>query len=368
MQVGSQRELDYFARTARRRPVSATLTVALILLSLLPGAAAAQVFQGQLVDVSNAIPQTTTSLRGTILDSESRLPVGGVFVLVDGSEYPRTTDDAGVFRVDSLRLGSRALIFMRDGYTPRTLSFVVGEHHEGVIDIGVLLLARGPSPTASITGTVTDSLTGLPVLSARVHVNGVYVAVTDLHGEFWIPSIQLVWGSNLLEYRRIGYTPKHAELWTARDSLDVETEIGLMPLAVLMAEVVVEGERTVYHLGQSRDFVRRSRTGLGYYFTERDIEDRQPYLLTDMLSRVPGVMVSPTSSGNIVQILRRGACSPLVFLDGTRLTYISASDIDDLVGPEDVSGVEVYKGAATVPFEFGFINDDCGVIAIWTKR
>ena len=316
-----------------------------------------------------AAQQGTVALRGTVQDSTTLQPAADVAVLVDGSTLPEQTDYEGSFRLSGLEHGPHVLVFLKNGYSPRTFRFVITERHEREVDVGIVLLSRGQVPRASIAGTVFDSLTGLPVLSARVHVNGEYVAVTDLTGTFWIPSVHLVWGSNLIEIRCIGYAPMHVELWTARDSVDLNAEIALTPLAIMMSEIVVEGERTVYHFGRSREFVRRSRTGLGHYITRQDIEKRRPLMVSDLLWRVPGVLVSPIASGSSIRI--RG-CEPALFLDGILLNPVRAlpleTNIDDMVGADDIEGIEVYKGAATTPAQFNLGGQGCGAIAIWTRR
>ncbi len=44
--------------------------------------------------------------------------------------------------------------------------------------------------------------------------------------------------------------------------------------------------------------------------------------------------------------------------------------LDDVVNPETVEGIEVYRTAAQVPAEFGGsgIFTRCGVLVIWTRR
>ena len=41
--------------------------------------------------------------------------------------------------------------------------------------------------------------------------------------------------------------------------------------------------------------------------------------------------------------------------------------IDELVPPSDVEGIEVYKGAATIPVELNGTGSACGVVSIWTR-
>lgn len=315
--------------------------------------------------------QGTVTLLGTVLDSITAQPLAGVAVLVDGSTLPQTTSSDGSFRLSDIDRGLHVLVFLKNGYSPRTFRFEITDRHGEDMEVGRVLLSPGPAPSANIIGTVTDSMIGLPLSSADVLVNGEVAAVTDFAGMFWIPSVRLDWGSNIIEVRRIGYAPMQAELWTATEDAELNVQIGLTALAIRMPEVVVEGERTVYHFGRMREFVRRSRSGLGHYITRQDFEEKQPLMVSDLIGRVPGVMVSPTASGSTIRILR-GGCEPALFIDGVLLNPVRAlpleTNIDDLVDPGDVEGIEIYKGPATTPVQFNTMFTGCGAIAIWTRR
>jgi hypothetical protein len=41
----------------------------------------------------------------------------------------------------------------------------------------------------------------------------------------------------------------------------------------------------------------------------------------------------------------------------------------DEIRPEDIMGIEIYQGAATMPAEFSSVQHDapCGLVMIWTK-
>lgn len=338
---------------------------------------------------SLAAQQETVTLIGSVQDSSTGQLLAGVSILVDSSDVPVTTDSMGFFRLRNLKRGPHDLLLLKDGYPPRTFGFVLTEFEKGEMTVDPLLLSRDSNPTASVFGTVIDSMLGLPLTAADVVVNGLNVAVTDSDGAFWLPSLQLLWGSNLLEFRKLGYTPKQAEVWTSTEDAELDIEIELMPLALRMPEVVVEGDRTTYHYGRMRGFIRRSRTGLGHYITRQNIVEEQPLVVSDLLRSVPGVAVSPTSGGSVVEILRRttlaGDCKPTILVDGIRLNDVKAQEmrftdsdgagirqgrdlnIDDLVDPVDVEGIEVYTGPATTPAELSMLDAGCGVIVIWTR-
>jgi len=336
---------------------------------LLPRTAWSAALLSSFIVVGLTGQQGNVTLRGSVRDSATSAPVAGAAVLFDGATLPLTTDSSGCFTVGGIDRGVRILLLMKTGYSPRTVPIADSRGETDTLDIGTVLMSPGAAPTGRIVGTVIDSMTTYPVAWAEVVVNGETMALTNLGGFFEIPSAQLVWGSNLLRVRRMGYAPLDAEIWTAAQEPSFSFEIILIPLALPMAEIVVEGERTIYHFGQVRGFVRRSRTGLGRYITRQDIEKKQPLVITDLIARVPGIYVTPIGTGSQIRIMRGGGCMPELFIDRVRLTALAYDfDINDMVTPGDVEGVEIYKGAATTPFEFNMTGRACGAVVIWTRR
>jgi hypothetical protein len=39
----------------------------------------------------------------------------------------------------------------------------------------------------------------------------------------------------------------------------------------------------------------------------------------------------------------------------------------DTIDPAAVAGVEIYRRASQVPFEFVGLRDGCGVVAVWSR-
>jgi hypothetical protein len=60
-------------------------------------------------------------------------------------------------------------------------------------------------------------------------------------------------------------------------------------------------------------------------------------------------------------------CAPLVILDGMPVQAPGAGDLDRLVSPWRVAGIEIYGSAAKLPLEFHGPGSGCGVIVIWTR-
>jgi hypothetical protein len=328
-------------------------------------------------DGTNSYPGVVLS--GAVVDSATLQPITDVAVHLDGVKVATRTDSVGWFRLSDLSFGEHALVFLKEGFSPRASRFEITGADQGDIGVGLVGLSRGPAPYAEISGTVADVITNEPAAGVVVSVNDQTAAVTDLEGTFWIP-VSLRLGINRLNLRRIGYRPLDAVVWIARDSSEFDLDVKLEPLPVELEEVVVEGDRTIYDFsGRLRDFNRRRRSGLGRYFTRQDIERRRPYNVSDLLARVPSVSVIPTVSGNNIVRMRgwRGLCKPALYIDGIKLFDSPLDlgdgmswleDIDQLVMPDEIAGIEVYRGPAQTPVEFGMFEADCGVIVIWTRQ
>jgi hypothetical protein len=83
---------------------------------------------------------------------------------------------------------------------------------------------------------------------------------------------------------------------------------------------------------------------------------------------VAGARIVPRGSSYEIVARRfssgRGACLPMVYLDGMKL---GRGNINDVVLPEDLLGVEAYMSAARVPAQYGGSDAACGVILLWTR-
>lgn len=55
-----------------------------------------------------------------------------------------------------------------------------------------------------------------------------------------------------------------------------------------------------------------------------------------------------------------------LFIDGK---HFSTQDLGiDIINPQDLIAVEVFRTIAEVPAEFGGHHARCGVVSVWTRR
>ena len=251
------------------------------------------------------------------------------------------------------------------------------------------LAAQAPPPV-QVHGRVVDHQTMEPIDGATVTLLDSYGQPlgrrsTDEAGSFQFEVRNRA--AARLRAGRIGYRDVTTPLVHFDGRTFFSVEIHLDVEAVLLAPLEIVARSAPRRSPVFSGFDLRARTGMGSYITRRDIEDRGPTLVTDLLAHLPGVRLEGGGRGNrrTVTMARTtlgpggGACPVQVFLDGTLVTPRPSPGIqagrvdtnvyiDDLVAPSAVEGIEVYRGAATVPPEFMNPNSRCGVVAIWTRR
>lgn len=221
-------------------------------------------------------------------------------------------------------------------------------------------VARG---TARLAGTVRGA-NARPLRGARVLVWGTGLSTTtDEEGRFVLGDLPA--GTYSVEARAVGLEPRRTPVAlasgrTAAVTLTLDARINTL------AVVTVLGKRSRSARGIT-EFVERKRTGLGRYITADDIAQQHPLDLTDVLRTTPGLRVLPASRIGYA-VRGRGNCVPAVVLDGMPISE-GADELDQLVRPQDVLGIEVYTGIGTVPSQYGgLMANGCGAVLVWTKR
>jgi hypothetical protein len=215
--------------------------------------------------------------------------------------------------------------------------------------------------SSAIVGQVTARQSHDPISHARVTLDGTPLeTTTDSAGRFSLTDLDA--GSVVIEIRAIGYAPAS---WSValKPHQVVTHQFDLEPLAVELPEVVVKG-KTPLSARRFVDFERRRHSGMGAFITQEFIERANPSSLVDVLVTVRGVQQVCISNQCVAKMVRSPpGCYPQYYLDGNESTPYFAR----LTPPQDIKGVEIYRGASETPGEFQGSNSGCGVIAIWTK-
>jgi hypothetical protein len=222
-----------------------------------------------------------------------------------------------------------------------------------------------------LRGVVVSAENGRAVRGARIGItDGPWTTAND-RGEWSLAGAPT--GTRLLQVRAVGYYPQRIAVDVVRDGAPVRTSLPTMKSVLDTVRV------TASRLTQrSTGFEDRRRSGFGRFLTQEDVVRRQPLVTSDLFQSVAGLRVERASNpidGNLV--LMNGVfgrqCLPAVYVDGMYMSDLSANDIDGLVLPSEIAGIEVYSGT-TVPVQFtrgmagiGRAGELCGSIVIWTR-
>ena len=330
--------------------------------------------------------EQTSTVTGTVVDSANQ-PMSGVLVFVDEGPGSATTGAVGAFRLEGVTPGTHFLNFRKVGFAPRTFDLVFAPN-EDRRDVGVVVLQAGPHPTATLSGSVTDGASGRPLGGAVVKLNGDVVALTDGDGVFLLSEVPIVWGSNEFEVGRFAFAARTSEFWIVDPNETLDFFATLDPIPIDVARVVANVAPTPSVSTRLQPFYDRLESSAGQFVTRSEIEAREPPVITDVLRGVSGLRLRPGPLGIEIHFRRQqigfdrpgfdratpgfrdepGCPMPLIFLDGFFVgggeRYI---DINDLVHPDEVEGIEIYSSAATIPIEFNRSGGACGVLVIWTR-
>lgn len=191
-------------------------------------------------------------------------------------------------------------------------------------------------------------------------------------------------GAYQLQGERVGY------ITTKSGAVDVETRQTVEVILHLSAEpltiepLTVTGRRQPPRIRalDNNGFYRREAAGFGKFLRREDIERYANQNLAQVLDRVQGthlhvdrrgkqyVSFARAQSVGVVSRTQRGdsgPCLPKLYVNGNRVGYGQGMSLDDLVSPEQVEAVELYRSPSETPQEFNDSDAACGVIAIWTR-
>jgi len=337
---------------------------------------------------------------GVVRDTRHE-PVGGATVTADWLEL-----SLGLGGRISQRTATRSATSLANGWyfvcgAPKEGTVFVSAQREGAstdagsVEIGSnglahrdLFLASGANDTAPLHGVVTGP-NGGGIAGAAVGVIGGPGTRADEHGAWTIANAP--GGTHVLEMRAIGFYPTRTSVDVVDDAPPIKVSLATAASVLDTVRVRAERESSRRMLG----FDERRHSQNGHFFTAADIEKLHPAATSDIFRQAPGVTVNRNSSDTFFgaipgemehrQLTMRGIvnngdraspsdkCAPSIFIDGLYMADIDADDINSLVRPDEISGIEVYT-SQPLPAIFGFGAIDrgpkqqyCGAIAVWTK-
>ncbi len=249
--------------------------------------------------------------------------------------------------------------------------------------LSLLLLALGIPALASaqerttVTGTVTEAGTGLPLRNAQVAIPALNISIpTDPNGRF---TLQLPRGTHSLRVNMIGYKSEARSLTAAGTALTLTFSLETDPLGLDELVVVGYGEERRRNLAGAVSSLRPE--------TAKEVPVTS--IQQVMQGRMPGVQITQNSGtpGAAISVRVRGSSSisggnePLYVVDGVPLTQgnysafgalggvsFGGQDIDAVsdLSANDIESIEVLKDASAAAIYGSRASN--GVVLIKTKR
>ena len=219
-----------------------------------------------------------------------------------------------------------------------------------------------------LTGTVVDANTKQPIAGAQVAISGAAISAnTNERGVFTLSGAP--GGTQTLLIRALRYAPEQRTVDLFGET-PLSIDVRLTSLKHVLDTIRVTASR-LYAAG-GNGFAQRRKSGFGTYLDSADIERTRPFEATRLLRSLNGIDVVGTGINQ--RILMRGVmypCEPSIVIDGVRLPDLTGADLNMMVAPEEIAGMEVYTSAGTVPAQFKGLSQAsmrCGAVVVWTKR
>jgi hypothetical protein len=255
------------------------------------------------------------------------------------------------------------------GYIRRDLYFgdarVVARTDTALRGVDSVRVDSAPRLTGDgrLRGVVVAEAGGRPLPGARIRIlNGTEVRANEA-GEWTLTGIPT--GTRMLQVRALAHYPVTLPVDVVEGAAPVR--VSLQTMQAVMDTVRVTAKR----MGANTllEFLdRKRRAGTGRFLTNEDIQQRAPIFTADLFRMVPGMRLTPSGNNDQQLTMRGGAsgqCAPAIFLNRMRMNDITMNDLNAMVRPNDIIGMEMYS-AAGAPGEFSDLRG-CGSVVIWTR-
>jgi hypothetical protein len=248
--------------------------------------------------------------------------------------------------------------------------------------LAATLLGLSPPPPLSAqvvaTGVVLDASTRLPLPGVEVVVEGHNrSAFTDSLGRYRLEGVPD--GPRVVLFRLLGYRPVRT-LAPFKRGETTKVDGMMIGLAVNLDSILVRGSPgRARGTGVGREaFEERRRMGFGIFYDSTMLRRNEHRRLDDLLRGELGIRVgsrAPDGGRYILSARGTNSCYLHFYYDGIPIgrggregnlgVSPTSTGMFDLASVEKV---EIYRGAAEVPMEYGGPFAICGVVLIWSRR
>jgi hypothetical protein len=213
-----------------------------------------------------------------------------------------------------------------------------------------------------LSGQVVVANSGKPIGDAQVSIAGGPKTRSNDKGDWTLTGAPV--GTRLLEVRSVGFYPERRPVDVIASTPPVRTE--LFTLQAMLDTVKVNVNRMLASIDVTGFESRHRSSGTGRFITAADIARGSAVFASDIFRRVPGVKVDLDTISIRSAFGNPPECAPALYVNGRYISSsVSVDDIDLLVTPKDITGIEIYHDQ--VPAQFQRALSGCGAIVIWTK-
>ena len=212
---------------------------------------------------------------------------------------------------------------------------------------------------------IVSDTTDAPVADAEVLVPALHVRRrTDPIGRLALSAMPA--GDYLVVARRFGFLPDSQLTRIRATDAEVTVAFRLRTSAHVLDTARIESKAL---RDKMVDFERRRASGRGAFITRDDIEQRHPLTLADLLRTVRGLTIRTSGGRTELRFVRANSridgvdCPPELWFDGVRTFDATVDELD----PDEVEGIELYRGIGQIPAEYLSRTAGCGVVLIWTR-
>src|SRR5256885_6195542 len=245
--------------------------------------------------------------------------------------------------------------------TRSTLVFrTAGRLFLGALFTAPVLLAQAPAEVTFTGVILADDHTPLADAVVGLERSGQTLSRARSLSDGRFTFTDIAAGPAIITVRRLGYLQRRLEFDLKAGPTKDTVEILLTPVATDVEAVAIEGAT-----GKLQAFnERRVRNNFGYFFDQNDIRRRNPRYVSELFRTIPGARLQVSRrNGNILELRN---CTPRIWIDGVRADN---AEIDELISPSEIGGMEIYPSFAGVPAEYmDKENRACGVVLVWTRQ
>jgi hypothetical protein len=271
--------------------------------------------------------------------------------------------------------------------------------------LALTLFATGTLHAQTVRGVVLEDTTEKRIQDAAVSLIGemkddVLAKTIAGDGVFLVRAPEA--GRYRLRVERIGYRTTVTEVISLEAATERHVKVRMGVEAVPLEPLIVEAETTPEPPFLA-DIRRRAAMGFGKFVMREQLDQRAHEMVFGILGGVGGVRVGTTRFGDMFvrmasvttarslnsrpvtaqdEFFNHNPCPPALYLNGgpiwqprIRTPGIPGDEaplgmirtyLEERAG--DVETIEVYRGPAEVPAEYGGTAARCGVIAVWLRR